>query len=104
MVQTLKYFGIGFGGVAAGVVGADTEFAGKLLDAFVGILDQHGFEISIAVFLIVSTVALSWHLLREIIASKNAEIDRLSKLRDQLWDQYISERPRSGHSNNETWL
>jgi len=101
MGQTLKYLGIGSGGVAAGVVASDTEFAAKLLDAFVEILNQHGFEISIAVFRIRSTAVLSWHLLREIIASKNAEIDRLSRLRDELWDQYISERPRSGHENNE---
>ena len=88
------------GGAIAGASGValakDHDLARHVFDSFIQILDKHGLPVAVCCFLITATVFFCWYLLRKLIQSKDAEIARLVQLRDQLWDQFLKERPSSG--------
>lgn len=90
-------YGVGAVGGGLATFGVTrTELAQKVIDAFLGVLRDHGLPVALVVVFVVATLLLTFYLLRELIRSKDGEINRLVDQRDQLWDQVIKNRPRSG--------
>ena len=92
----IGFLGGAASGAFAGASAADTEFHREVFRALVDILDKHGLPVALSFGLVLATVALVYYLLNKLIEGQNAEIRRLAGLRDELWEQYIRERPSSG--------
>lgn len=73
----------------------------SLIDAFVKLATEQGLAVAISFMFVFSAVYLVRYLLNVTIKGKDEEIKRLVKLRDELWDQYIKERPGSGASESD---
>jgi len=63
-----------------------------LTDVFLKIAEQHGPFVALTVFVLVFFGTLIYWLMRQVIKSKNAEIDRLVKERNKLQDIILRKR------------
>lgn len=66
------------------------------LEIIQDILRENGLAVTLTVLFVLASIALVWRLVDEVIDSKNDEIRRLVRHRDQLWDKFLEERPQSG--------
>lgn len=95
MSSRVKY---GTGLVAAALGGAAAAQTDPFLDilrAFSDLIDRHGLPVAIAAVSVVGSLWLIGYLLNHIFERHEAEVNRLADLRDQLWSQYLSEKPSS---------
>jgi cell division protein FtsB len=63
-----------------------------LTDVFLKIAEQHGPFVALTVIMLIFFGALTYWLIRQVIKSKNAEIDRLVKERNKLQEIILRKR------------
>ena len=88
------------GGALVGAGVSRSDLVEKMVDAFVRVLDKHGPLVAITTLFVVSTLVLCWRLLDVALRSKDDEIKRLAKLRDELWKQHVQTLPQSGYTDS----
>ena len=95
MSPKTKYV-VGLGAAAvSGAAVAQTDPFVDLLRAFSDLIDRHGLPVAISAVCVIASLWLIAYLLKHIFERHEAEVTRLVGLRDQLWDQYLSEKPSS---------